>query len=164
MILEVLRLYPTRTVGLSIAFGTMFFFAQVAYLVFNVADRYESSESSTGKDLIWFVYKELPAALPMAAVFAVGAVVVAQAAARFIRSGPTVGELPNWIRNHPAGAAFNIAIVALLAVGAILSNASLVGFALGAMITQFFAPWASWVADIVEKPSRSTDESGVGKG
>ena len=164
MMLELLKLYPIRVIGYSIAFGTMFFFAQVVWLVYIVAGRYESTEASTRHDHIWFVYKELPAALPMAAVFAVGLVVAFQIAGRFMLSGPTVGQLPTWIRNHPVRTAFSIAVAALLLVGAIFSHWSLVGVAIGVMIVRFCEPWADWIAGIVERPSGSTDEGADGKG
>ena len=164
MTLELLKLYPIRPIGYSIAFATMFFFAQVVWLVYIVAGRYESTDASTRHDLIWFVYKELPAALPMAAVFAVGLVVAAQIAGRFVVSGPTVGKLPTWIRNHPVRTAFNIAVLALLLVGAIFSDGTLMGVAIGVMIVRFCEPWADWIAGIVERPSRGTDEGAGGKG
>ena len=163
MMLELLKLYPIRAIGYSIAFATMFFVVQVVLLIYIVAGRYESTDASTRYDLIWFVYKELPAALPMAAVFAVGLVVAAQIAGRFVVSGPTVGELPTWIRIHPVRTAFNIAVPALLLVGAIFSVGSLVWFAVGAMVVRFCEPWADWIASVVERPSRSTDEGADGK-
>ena len=164
MMLELLKLYPIRAIGYSIAFATMFFFVQVVWLVYIAAGRYESTDASTMHDLIWFVYKELPAALPMAAVFAVGLVVAAQIAGRFLLSGPTVRELPTWIRNHPIRTAFNIAILALLLVGAIFSDGTLMGVAIGVMIVRLCEPWADWIAAIVERPSLSTDEGADGKG
>ena len=158
MMLELLRLYPIRAIGYSIAIATMFFFSQVLWLVYIVVDRYESTDSSTVGDLIWIVYKELPTALPMAAVFAIGLMVVVQIASRFLLSGPTVGELPSWIRNHPIRTAFNIAIVVLLLIGAIFSHGTLIGIAIGVLIVRFCEPWADWIADLVEGRSRSTDE------
>ena len=163
MLMEVLKLYPIRAIGHSIAFATMFFFVQVVWLVYVVAGRYESTDASTVHDLIWFIYKELPAALPMAAVFAVGLVVAAQITGRFLLSGPTFGELPIWIRKHPVKIAFNIAIFALLLVGIIFSKGTLMGVAMGALIVRFCEPWADWIAGIVERPSRITDEGAKGE-
>ena len=164
MMLEVLKMYPIRPVGYSIAYATIYFFAQVVWLVYIAAGRYESTAASTRHDLIWFVYKELPAALPMAAVFAVGLVVASQIAGRFLRSGPAVRELPAWIRNHPVRTVFNIAFPALLVVGAIFSHGPLMGVAIGVMVVLFCEPWADWIARIVERPSRSTEEGADGKG
>ena len=136
------------------ALGIWLFFAQVILLVFLAVYRYDSGPSPTAADYIWEIYKEVPRTLPMAIVFSVGGLVFAQIIGLFARSGPTLGELPAWLRKHPVRVAFNLSTVVVLAAALLIGSWLLLSFIIGVMLTRLAEPWFNWVADLVESPSK----------
>lgn len=143
----VLKLLPPRSAGYSIALGIWFFLAQVVFLTLLAVERYDGTTSSTLPEYIWFVYKEVPSTLPMAAVFSIGSIVLMQVMARFAVSGPTIGELPNWIKENPIRAGFNVLLNVLLIVALVLHLWPLMWGVLGVMLSRMAGPWFDWVAD-----------------
>ena len=161
---ELLKLFPRRPLAVSVAAWVFFFVAQIVLLTVVASRRYVSTPDSPPSDSLWFVYTELPKVLPMAAVYAVCAVFVAQVIGRFVSGSnpdnPTFGELYGLLKRNPVRAItwmalrviFLLALVALFIDPALppsllwvkTLSALLVG--LLAMLI-IFNPWISWLVE-----------------
>lgn len=141
----------------------MFFFAlQIVFLTVVAYERYDPpAESRLLLDRVWFIYTELPRALPMAAVYAVCAVFVVQVIGRFIAQdnpqNPTIGQLRQSLKERPVKAItwMGIRLVFLLALAGLFLGrwVSLppwvgsvsAGFAGILLVPLFFSSWFDWV-------------------
>ena len=95
--LELLRLLPRRPLAVSLGGWTFFFVWQVLFLTYAVYKRYVPPPEPLPLGHLWFLYTELPRALPMAAVYAACMVFVAQVMGRFISpKNPDNLTVANW--------------------------------------------------------------------
>lgn len=157
---ELLKLFPRRPLAVSIAGWTFFFVVQIAFLSVAAWDKYTPPPEPTYLDRIWFVYTELPKAIPMATVYAVCMVFVAQVVGWFVsRHNPdnlTIGQWRELLRNCPTKAItwMAIRVMSLLAlVGLFVGLAApvlswlspLLAMLFGLlMIPLMFDPWLKW--------------------
>lgn len=161
--LELLRLFPRRPLAISLAGWTWFFVAQIFYLSIFAYIRYVPPSEPPPMDRLWFVYTELPSALPMAAIYAVCMVFVAQVIGRFMSpdnpDNPTVADLYEQFKRNPAKALLWVCIRVIFllgVVGFIIDSfvplppwiATLSAGAIGLFVFQIFiAPWSNWVTE-----------------
>ena len=135
--LELLRLLPRRPLAISLAAWTLFFVLQIVFLTVAVYRRYVSPPEPPPLDHLWFLYTELPRALPMAAVYAVCMVFVAQVMGRFIaKDNPDNLTVANWyelLKKNPAKAILWMGLRVILLLG-------LVG-----LFINLFVPLSSWI-------------------
>ena len=136
--IELVRLFPHRSLVLSIAAWMFFFALQIVFLTVVAYERYDPpAESRLLLDRVWFIYTELPRALPMAAVYAVCAVFVVQVIGRFIAQdnpqNPTIGQLRQSLKERPVKAItwMGIRLVFLLALAGLFLGPVGVSAALG---------------------------------
>ena len=95
-----------RKLAVSLGSGLWFFSVQVVVLIALAVEQYNLKSTYKGFDrdeMLWFVYKEVPSALPTATAISVAAVVFALALSTFITTGPklTASEIPSWLLKHP---------------------------------------------------------------
>lgn len=135
--LELLRLLPRRPLAISLAAWTFFFVCQIVFLTVAVYRRYVPPPEPPPLDRLWFLYTELPRALPMAAVYAVCMVFVAQMMGRFIATdNPDNLTVANWYelrKKNPAKAILWMGLRVILLLG-------LVG-----LFINTFVPLPSWI-------------------
>ena len=81
---ELVKLFPRRPLAVTIASWMFFFVLQIVVLTLAAYGRYVPAPEPHLLDHMWFVYTELPRALPMAAVYAACMVFVAQVVGRFV--------------------------------------------------------------------------------
>ena len=171
--LELLKLFPHRPLAISIAGWVFFFVLQIAFLSVAAWGRYTPPPEPTYLDRTWFVYTELPKAIPMATVYAVCMVFVAQVVGWFIsRHNPdnlTIGQWSELLRNNPVQAITWISlrvIMLLVLAGLVVVPAvpvpswlsPLLGMLFGLLIVPLmFNPWLKWFA----QGMTSRNEEGV---
>ena len=158
--LELLKLFPRRPLAISIASWTLFFVIQIAFLSVAAWDRYTPPPELTYLDRTWFVYTELPKAIPMAAVYAVCLVFASQVVGWFVSrhnlDNLTMGQWRELLRNCPVKAItwMSLRVIFLLVLaGLFVSLAApvpswvsfLLGTLFGLLIMQLmFDPWIKW--------------------
>ena len=99
---NIIKASPKFT-GWAIASFAWTFLIQVFYLTITGLLRFhdiKAVDASKWHDYVWFIYSELPSMLPMVTVFSVSITVVMLISGIYIRTGYTVGELPNLIRTR----------------------------------------------------------------
>ena len=168
IMLELLTLFPRRPLAISIASWILFFVLQIAFLSFAAWERYTPPPEPTYLDRAWFVYTELPKAVPMATVYAVCMVFVAQVFGWFIsRHNPdnlTIGQWWELRRKCPVKAAkwISLRLISLVAlaglfVGFAAPVQSLLGTLLGLLIIPLmFDPWLKWFVQGMTSQSEET--------
>ncbi len=159
---ELAKLFPRRPLVLSVAAWTFFFALQIVFLTIVAYERYDPpAESRLLLDRVWFVYTELPRALPMAAVYAVCAVFAVQVIGRFIAhdnpDNPTIGQLCQSLKERPVKAItwMGIRLVFLLALAGLFFGRWVplppwVGFVSACLagillVPLFISSWFDWV-------------------
>ena len=169
---ELLKLFPRRPLAIFVAAWLFFFVAQIVLLTIVASRRYVSTPDSPPSDGLWFVYTELPKVLPMAAVYAVCAVFVAQVVGRFVsKNNPDNLSLGDWYgisKKNPVKAItyVGIRVISLLCLAFLFVNPeiphplswvkTLSALLFGAlMIPIMFDPWMSWIIEGVT--SRESD-------
>ena len=134
---ELLRLVPRRPLAITLAAWTFFFVWQIVFLTVAVYTKYVPPPEPPPLDRLWFLYTELPRALPMAAVYAVCMVFLAQVMGRFISTyNPDNLTVANWyelLKKNPAKVILWMGLRVILMVG-------LVG-----LFINFFVPLPSWI-------------------
>ena len=159
--LDLLKLFPRGPLAVSIAGWTYFFVVQIAFLSVAAWERYSPPPEPTYLDQVWFVYTELPKAIPMATVYAVCMVFVAQVVGWFIsRHNPdnlTLGDWYELLKRSPIRAVvwmslrvIGVVAVAGLVVGLVVSLPSWVSLVLTTLLVVLFVPlmfdpWLKWV-------------------
>ena len=163
IMLELLNLFPRRPLAISIASWLFFFVVQIAFLSILAWAKYPTPLESTFSpfwDQMWFVYTELPKAIPMAAVYAVCMVFVAQVVGWFVsKHNPdnlTFGQWRELLRERPVKAAMGISIrvisglamaglIVAFVVPGLLWLSPLVGLLFGMLLVPLmFDPWLKW--------------------
>ena len=94
--LELARLLPRRFLAGSIGAGILYFLIQVSWLSWYAFDQCRAADDSGLQGCIWYMYKQVPSALPLAAVFAAGLMVVADMLGRFADSFPSTNQSSKW--------------------------------------------------------------------
>ena len=162
---ELIRLFPRRPMAVSIASWMVFFVLQIVVLTLAAYGRYVPPPEPQLLDPVWFVYTELPRALPMAAVYAVCMVFLAQVAGRFVTNNNpdnlTIGQWREVLREHPARAIkwMGLRLAFLFAVAGLIFGsqvpfpfwvdpvlAALAGLLFVALV---LPPWLDWVIEAV---------------
>ena len=122
--LDLLRLIPRRPLAVSIAGWIFFFVVQIGWLTFAANEKYVPPAEPGAYDRVWFIYTELPRALPMAAVYAVCLVFVGQVMGRFIATDNpdnlTVGRWVESLRETPIKAIVWMGLRLVLVVGVVV--------------------------------------------
>ena len=161
--LELIRLFPRRPLAVSIAGWTFFFIAQVGALTFATYERYVPSPEQRPFDHLWFVYTELPRALPMAAVYAACMVFVAQVIGRFVatdnRDNLTIARWLELLKENPFRAVvwMGLRLVFLICVVGVVVGpmtpvtpwvSPISAFLAGALLVPLvFSSWFAWVVE-----------------
>ena len=105
---ELVKLFPRRPLAVTIASWMFFFVLQIVVLTLAAYGRYVPPPEPHLLDHMWFVYTELPRALPMAAVYAACMVFVAQVVGRFVANNNpdnlTIGHWRELLRENPTRA------------------------------------------------------------
>lgn len=122
-------------------------------------------------DYVWFIYREMPSALPMIFVYSGVFVVIMLSASIFVRSGFTVGELPQAVRRQPvrvlaevilpfvciasivAGLAFNEIVFAAIAVPVLASYLSVKAVGI----------WIDWARSMIREATVEQSTTPVAK-
>ena len=161
---ELLKLFPRRPLVISAALWLLFFVIQIILLTAIASRRYVSAPDSPPFDGLWFVYTELPRALPMAAVYAVCMVFVAQILGSSIAaSNPDNLTLREWsglLKRNPVRAVtwIGIRVISLLALAFLIVNPgmpsslswirTLSAVLLGSLLIPIlFGPWITWIVE-----------------
>ena len=171
---ELLRMFPRRPLAVSIAGWTYFFVVQIVFLSIAAWERYSSPPEPTYLDQVWFVYTELPKAIPIAAVYAACLVFVAQVVGWFVsKHNPDnldMGQWHEWLKTSPIRAItwMSIRVISMLAVAGLVVGlfvplppwlirplAALLAFLLFPLV---FNPWLNWL--VQGMMSRSEEQSG----
>ena len=152
--LELMRLMPRRVRMVSFTVGVLTFFTQVTLLIVHAVQSHEPASSSNLTaylaDYMWFVYREITPALPTTLVVTIGFIILTQISARFVVSGPSIHELPTWIRKHPLQTALNAGLLLALVLSLTVFRSSylggmLGGLCIGGLVFQAILPWMNWV-------------------
>lgn len=162
---ELIRLFPRRPLAVSIAAWTFFFVLQIVFLTFAAYERYVPPPEPRPYERLWFVYTELPRALPMAAVYAVCMVFVAQVIGRFMSTGNpdnlTFGQLREILSKNPTRAAtwIGVRLVVLFGIVWLLVDPmvglppwvrSATAFLVVLLLVRIvYIPWLDWVVEEV---------------
>ena len=117
-------------------------------------------------DYVWFIYHELPSMLPMAAVFSVAITVVMLITGIYIRTGYTLGELPNLMRTRPLVFGFDVVLpivgTTIMVIGLFLQEWSIVVICMGLLSGFFsykmFSILITWTRVYVDLAAKETDE------
>ena len=154
--------------GWAIATFAWVFLVQVFYLtIVGLLRFHEINTVDTPKlhDYVWFIYRELPSMMPMVAVFSASITVVMLVSGIYIRTGYTVGELPNLIRTRPWAFVFDVLLPTLgmiiLIVGLFLQEWSVVVISVS-LLSGFFSYkmvsiMITWTRVYVDLTSKLTD-------
>ena len=167
------------TVGWAIGTFVWAVTLQLAIVTTTAFFRYHSiAEDSQVYDYVWFVYREMPSALPMILVYSGAITAIMLSVGIYIRIGFTLGELPHAIRHHPIRFVWEVALpflcLAVLLAGLLFRQPILVLLVvpvLAAFFTQqFVSIWIAWARAMVksateEEPEHASDaeESSGGK-
>ncbi len=165
IILELLKLFPCRPLAIYIAAWIFFFVVQVAFLSILAWVKCPSLPESTFSpyvDQMWFVYTELPKAIPMASVYAVCMVFVVQVVGWFVSNrNPDNLNISQWCelcRKRPIKAATRMAMAGIFvafAVPGLLWLGPLMGLLFGLLIIPLmFVPWLKWFIWQVESQNK----------
>ena len=99
--------------GWAIASFAWVFLVQVFYLTMAGLLRFrdiKTVDNPKWHDYVWFIYHELPSMLPMVVVFSVSITVIMLITGIYIRTGYTLGELPNLMRTRPLVFMFEVVL------------------------------------------------------
>ena len=161
---DFLRLFPRRPLLISVAAWVIFFTMQVGYLTYVMSERYVPPPESRPYDRLWFVYTQLPRMLPMAAIYAGCAVLVAQILGRFIAldnpSNLTIAQWARFVKDNPTRGIIRVGLVlvaVLTTIGLLVGLSTdivprrvglILGFVAGFCWTQIFIPpWFDWLVE-----------------
>ena len=170
---DILKLFPRRPLAVSIAGWAYFFFLQIAFLSIAAWNRYSPPPEPTYMDQIWFVYGEIPKTIPMATVYAVGMVFVAQVVGWFVsRHNPDNLSMGQWFEllgsnRIKAIVWMSLRVIGMLAVAGLAADwvvplpswATLLLTLVLVMlfVPLMFNPWLSWfVQEMVSKRESET--------
>ena len=93
---EVFRLFSRWVIARSLGAGILYFLMQVGWLSWYAYCQCPADDKSGVQDCIWYVYKQVPSALPLAAVFAAGVMVIAEMLERFVDAFPSTDQSSKW--------------------------------------------------------------------
>ena len=165
---NIIKASPKFT-GWAIASFAWAFLVQIFYLTITGLLRFHdirTVDSPKWHDYVWFIYRELPSMLPMVIVFSVSMTVVMLVSGIYIRTGYTVGELPNLIRTRPWAFVFEVLLPTLgmiiLIAGFFLQEWSIVVISV-ALLSGFFSHkmvsiLITWTRVYVDLASKETDK------
>ena len=160
--LELLRLLPLRFFAGSLGAGILYFLAQVTWLSWYAFHQCKEAPDFSDWDCTWQVYKQVPSALPLAAVFAAGLMVVLQAVARFMDSIPSSSDswgVKTWVLVVVLSC--SIAVVVLgLTVYSDEIPLPLTGFSAFVVYSLITQPWVDWVTRIAGAGRSGEDKGG----
>ena len=135
---DLLRLFPRRPLAISIAGWTYFFVVQIAFLSVAAWKRYSPPPEPTYLDQMWFVYTELPRAIPMATVYAVCMVFVAQMIGWFVsRHNPDNLDMGQWYQLLKTSPIWAITWMSFRVISVL---------AMAGLVLSFVVPFPSWLS------------------
>ena len=148
-----------RFIASSLGAGILYFLLQVGWLSWYAYDQCRAADDPGVQDCIWYVYKQVPSALPLAAVFAAGIIVFAQILDRFVESAPPSAKwgIRDWLR-----AILLMCSIALVVLGfTVFSDkipTPLTWFFVGILYVQVTQPWVAWITCMVGAERNSTGQ------
>ena len=157
------RLLPRQFLARSLGAGIVYFLIQVGFLSWYAYDQCSAATDPGALDCIWYVYKQVPSTLPLAAVFAAGLMALAEILDRFARSMPPTNESSKW------GARDWLKVILLTgSVTIVVLGFTVYSDEIPLPLTLFFAvilylqvtqPWVSWITRVVgSNRNGTTDE------
>ena len=162
---ELVKLFPRRPLAVTIASWMFFFVLQIVALTLAAYGRYVPPPEPYLLDHMWFVYTELPRALPMAAVYAACMVFVAQVVGRFVANNNpdnlTIGHWRELLRENPTRAIkwMGLRLVFLFAVVGLIVGSwgpfpfwvdVILAILAGSLIAHLvLSSWLDWVIEAV---------------
>ena len=158
--LDFSRLLPRQFLARSLGAGILYFLIQVGFLSWYAYDQCNAATDSGTLDCIWYVYKQVPSTLPLAAVFAAGLMALAEILDRFVGSMPPTDESSKW------GARDWLKVILLMgSVTIVVLGFTIYSDDIPLPLTLFFAvtlylqvtqPWVSWITRMVGGNRNST--------
>ena len=147
------RLLPRQFLARSLGAGILYFLIQVAFLSWYAYDQCSAADDSGTLDCIWYVYKQVPSPLPLAAVFAAGMMVLAEILHRFAESMPSTDESSKRRARDWFKAILLVGSVVIVVLGfTVFSDEIPLALTLlfeVILYLQVTQPWVSWITRMV---------------
>ena len=161
--LDFSRLLPRQFLARSLGAGILYFLIQVGFLSWYAYDQCSATIDSGTLDCIWYVYKQVPSTLPLAAVFAAGLLALAEILSLFAGSMPPTDERSKWGARDWLKVILLVGSVTIVVLGfTVYSDDIPLPLTLLFVVILYFQitqPWMSWITRMVgvDRNSASND-------
>ena len=133
----------------SLGAGILYFLTQVGLLSWYAFDQCCEVSNSNLQDCIWYVYKQVPSTLPMAAVVAFGVMVFAQILERFAEEIRPLVEMRYWGLKDWASVIVVVVFFILVVVALIFFSDEIpIPVTLAVVAFVLVQPWLAWVKKV----------------
>ena len=147
---ELFRLVPRGIVARSLGAGVLYFLMQTGWLTWYAFDQCCATSDSNVEDCVWYVYKQVPSALPMAVVFAAGLMVFAQILDRLAVEIRPAGEVSDWRLKEWGTILFYVVVLVLIGLALTIFSDRIPVFVTLAVVAYVCSqPWILWVRRVV---------------
>ena len=144
--LDLTRLLPLRFFAPSLGAGILYFLMQVGWLSWYAYGQCPATNDSGVQGCIWYMYKQVPSTLPLAAVFAVGLMFFAQMLDRFAEFMKLPDDVSKWGVKYWGRVIFFLCLIAFVVIAfTVLSDEIPVLITLATVAYVCSQPWVNWI-------------------